>query len=622
MMRTLAGNETNLVAYYRMDQKDGSILYDQTANAYNGTLTNMDAATDWVASTAFNTWLGGESSAWSTAANWSTGTAPTITDNVGVYKWDMGNELNVSSTVNTGSMIISANSSPTIDAAINTTGAIIPLRNVNLKFTTNNSIGSVTNPSNNELIIPADAKVTVSTDILNEGKIILKSTDSNSAQLKNTGSATTPGTVILRKDLKATSGWYFVSFPFDVTFANIKKTSTQTAVTIGDFKTANGPTYDDLYIIEYNGARRDQTGTTAVTNSPNWDVVTTGPLVAKKGYAILVKSDIEIDFIGTTNSDMFANTDKSASVIDNHTNGSAIHHGWNLVGIPYTTAFDIANISQGTYYYVYNRATQTYIVKQKSVDTYQIDPFSSFFMQAGSTSLTFANAGRALKAPSAVNVADYSEIDLSLQNSSFSDRTQIRFSPTALYNYELNVDAAKLLSLNNAVPQLWSKAQTFDVAINALPATATEVPLGIRIGTAGDYTIKLNNATQNQTVILVDNANGNRINLNEQSSYSFNTSNTGTITDRFKIVTAPDINTKLSIETNPEISATIQNKILILNGLQETSDVKIFDLTGIEIQSHEHVVNGQALVVKSNSNFLFISIANKNQKSTLKLLNY
>jgi hypothetical protein len=243
-------------------------------------------------------------------------------------------------------------------------------------------------------------------------------------------------------------------------------------------------------------------------------------------------------------------------------------------------------------------------------------------MQAGSTSLTFANAGRALKAPSAVNVADYSEIDLSLQNSSFSDRTQIRFSPTALYNYELNVDAAKLLSLNNAVPQLWSKAQTFDVAINALPATATEVPLGIRIGTAGDYTIKLNNATQNQTVILVDNANGNRINLNEQSSYSFNTSNTGTITDRFKIVTAPDINTKLSIETNPEISATIQNKILILNGLQETSDVKIFDLTGIEIQSHEHVVNGQALVVKSNSNFLFISIANKNQKSTLKLLNY
>jgi hypothetical protein len=593
MMRTLAGNETNLVAYYRMDQKDGTTLYDQTANAANGTLTNMDAATDWVASTAFNTWLGGESSAWSTAANWSTGVAPSATDNVGVYKWDIGNELNVSSTVNTGSLIISANSNPTIDAAINTTGQIIPLRNVNLKFTTNNSIGSVTNPSNNELIIPADAKVTVSTDILNEGKIILKSTDSNSAQLKNTGSATTPGTVILRKDLKATSGWYFVSFPFDVTFANIKKTSTQTAVTIGDFKTANGPTYDDLYIIEYNGARRDQTGTTAVTNSPNWDVVTTGPLVAKKGYAILVKSDIEIDFIGTTNSDMFANTDKSASVIDNHTNGSAIHHGWNLVGIPYTTAFDIANISQGTYYYVYNRATQTYNIKQKSVDTYQIDPFSSFFMQAGGTNLTFANAGRALKAPSAVNVADYSEIDLSLQNSSFSDRTQIRFSPTAMYNYELNVDAAKLLSLNNAVPQLWSKAQTFDVAINALPATATEVPLGIRIGTAGDYTIKLNNVTQNQTVILVDNTNGNRINLNEQSSYSFNTSNTGTITDRFKIVTVPDVSTIMSETNNTAIKLNSLKGGFTITGLTGNATVKMIDMTGKIVANFYNVQNNR-----------------------------
>ncbi len=591
MMRNLIGNESNLVAYYRMDQKDGTTLYDQTANAANGTLTNMDAATDWVASSAFNTWLGGESSAWSTAANWSAGVAPSTTDNVGVYKWTEGNELNVSSTVNTGSMIISANSNPTIDAAINTTGAIIPLRNVNLKFTTNNSIGSVTNPSNNELIIPADAKVTVSTDILNEGKIILKSTDSNSAQLKNTGSTTTPGTVILRKDLKATSGWYFVSFPFDVTFANIKKTSTQTAVTIGDFKTATGPAYDDLYIIEYNGARRDQTGTTTVTNSPNWDAVTTGPLLAKRGYAILVKNDIEIDFIGTTNSDMFANADKTASVINNHTNASSIHHGWNLVGIPYTTAFDIANINQGTYYYVYNRATQTYNIKQKSVDTYQIDPFSSFFMQAGSTSLTFANAGRALKAPSAVNVADYSEIDLSLQNSSFSDRTQIRFSPTAMYDYELNVDAAKLLSLNNAVPQLWSKAQTFDVAINALPATATEVPLGIRIGTTGDYSIKLNNVTQNQTVILVDNANGNRINLNEQNSYTFNTTVTGTITDRFKIVTIPDVRTIIPKKNNVAIKITSLKGGFTVTGLIGNATVKLFDMTGKTIAIYNNVQN-------------------------------
>jgi len=84
MMGSLVGNESNLLAYYRMDQKDGTTLYDQTANAYNGTLTNMDAATDWVSSSAFNTWIGSEGSAWSTAANWSAGAVPVVTDNVGV----------------------------------------------------------------------------------------------------------------------------------------------------------------------------------------------------------------------------------------------------------------------------------------------------------------------------------------------------------------------------------------------------------------------------------------------------------------------------------------------------------------------------------------------------------
>jgi len=154
-----------------------------------------------------------------------------------------------------------------------------------------------------------------------------------------------------------------------------------------------------------------------------------------------------------------------------------------------------------------------------------------------------------------------------------------------------NVDAAKLLSLNNAVPQLWSKAQTFDVAINALPATATEVPLGIRIGTAGDYTIKLNNVTQNQTVILVDNANGNRINLNEQSSYSFNTSNTGTITDRFKIVTAPDISTGIANTNNTEIKITSLNGGFTITGLTGNATVKMIDMTGKTTTIYNNVEN-------------------------------
>lgn len=87
MCRTLTGTETNLIAYYRFDQAADAgqgTLYDQTASAADGTLNNMDPATDWVASTAFNTWVGALSTAWTDSGNWGRGAAPVAADNISV----------------------------------------------------------------------------------------------------------------------------------------------------------------------------------------------------------------------------------------------------------------------------------------------------------------------------------------------------------------------------------------------------------------------------------------------------------------------------------------------------------------------------------------------------------
>ena len=69
MFKSLSGSEDNLVAYYRFDQAAGTKLYDQTTTANHGTLTNMETS-DWVTSSAYNTWIGSESGSWSTATNW------------------------------------------------------------------------------------------------------------------------------------------------------------------------------------------------------------------------------------------------------------------------------------------------------------------------------------------------------------------------------------------------------------------------------------------------------------------------------------------------------------------------------------------------------------------------
>jgi large repetitive protein len=132
IMSILAGNETGLQAYYRMDYSDGTALYDITSNARNGTLTNMDPATDWVISGAFNTWIGSESNAWSTAANWSNGSVPVSTDNIGVYKWAIANELLLSGTPTLNHMIISSTSSPTLNSNFTVNGELIIDKDVNL----------------------------------------------------------------------------------------------------------------------------------------------------------------------------------------------------------------------------------------------------------------------------------------------------------------------------------------------------------------------------------------------------------------------------------------------------------------------------------------------------------
>lgn len=52
MGKRLIGTEAGLAAYFRFDEGTGTTLTDETPNNLNGTLVNMDPATDWVTSTA------------------------------------------------------------------------------------------------------------------------------------------------------------------------------------------------------------------------------------------------------------------------------------------------------------------------------------------------------------------------------------------------------------------------------------------------------------------------------------------------------------------------------------------------------------------------------------------
>jgi hypothetical protein len=111
-------------------------LADNSINGNFGTLTNMDASTDWVASNVFNTWIGSESSDWSNNLNWSSENAPSHTDNVGLFKWNLGNEASITGTPTVNSLIVASSGNPTLNSNVTINGNLIINRNVDLNGNT------------------------------------------------------------------------------------------------------------------------------------------------------------------------------------------------------------------------------------------------------------------------------------------------------------------------------------------------------------------------------------------------------------------------------------------------------------------------------------------------------
>lgn len=137
MFCTLAGNESNLVAYFRVDAYGGTTLYDCTSNNRHGTLVNMEGG-DWIESECFNTWIGEVNSDWNTPRNWSQNTIPVATDNVGLYKWStIGNNASVTGNPSLNNLLIARMpSEPQLNSGITVNGNLIVHRQVNLNAQT------------------------------------------------------------------------------------------------------------------------------------------------------------------------------------------------------------------------------------------------------------------------------------------------------------------------------------------------------------------------------------------------------------------------------------------------------------------------------------------------------
>ncbi len=336
--------------------------------------------------------------------------------------------------------------------------------------------------------------------------------------------------------------WMYLSFPFDVKMS--------------DIEVSDGGLYA---IRKYDGATRAQGGTN------NWkDMTDDSMLHAGEGYIIQFNKNVNrfaLKAINNDNKNRLFSGNALSQELGEYISEFAHNRSWNFVGNPYPCYFDIRYMNYTAPVTVWNGRGYTAISPED--DNYILKPMQAFFVQkpVDMSAITFLPEGRqmdtSIRARMAVRTAAVESnrtiYNLVLAGSEYTDNTRIVVNPAMSMGYDMARDAAKFMSDDKEVPQLFSlDASSMRYAINERPVGTGIIPLGVYIGKAGSYTFSLGeNMEQYGEVLLIDKQTKREVRL-DQESYTF-VADAGTYDSRFEM--RLDV-TPTGVEAGEMISAT------------------------------------------------------------------
>jgi len=266
--------------------------------------------------------------------------------------------------------------------------------------------------------------------------------------------------------------------------------------------------------------------------------------------------------------------------------------GWNFVGNPHTSAFDwdavtLTNVEDGIYFYdgasnqykFYGAASNDNGISALAINNLSSTPNiipanQGFFVKvasAGTGSVAIPNSARVHSNQDFYKNSNKVSSDLlrfRIEKDDYFDESIVRSLEIASDYRDENIDAYKMFSWNNNVPQIFTKNYNDDLfivnSINLISSNK-QVPIGIYIGVDGEYSINFTqNTYQNINVYLEDKLDSLLTNVRLNSIYSFY-SQTGSFTDRFvlhfNINNAPLANELANIEIyeNSDLTLDMNN---------------------------------------------------------------
>ena len=341
--------------------------------------------------------------------------------------------------------------------------------------------------------------------------------------------------------------WYFFCFPYPIDKKNIK--------------------YDGSYVLRwYDGAERAQHG------RGGWKDWTADKLTAGVGYIFQGSQSGTLTFQVP---DAKFDGDNRDILLQSHGADEVQDAGWNFVGNPYTSYFDLQDLGYDYPVTIWNG--WSYEAYNPQDDDYVLYPYQAFFVQKPNAEdgITFHAAHRKTKLQSEAarraNVAprrmrraagvERRLVNLTLSDGKVTDKTRVVFNARKREAYEVGCDAAKFMA--EGVPQLYSlDGQGVKYAINERPEGNGVVSLGYEVQAAGNYTIGLTRADVG--VMLKDKLTGASHDFSE-GDYMFS-SEAGTFHDRFLLVKSASATGVNGVFAAGEAVVDVENGTIAVSG--------------------------------------------------------